>query len=566
MRVYIQNAQKGLKQCGLLEKDEFISGVLDEVSFVDTMNELSAMESSCLQGGNEMVKVSSMDMYDAIQQFEGMECKNMHCGMDAQVDTKYKTVAKKVKPVALPLPPESKEKMDEASMQPNLRDPNKIGHKFTQETLKEMKIGDKDFLSSVEKECFEEMLVKHGKAFAFQSHEIGCVDPSVIAPMVIFTVPHVPWNLRPIPVPKALLPKLMELLKEKIKMGILEPSCAPYSNRWFTVPKKNGALRFIQDMQPVNKVTIRNVGTGPIVDEFAEAFAGKSIYSMGDLYSGYDQFQLDIQSRDLTTMKTPLGLVRMCTLPQGATNSVAHMMNGMNKVLRDFIPQITMPFLDDVPIKGCDEREKDKALDSRGCRKFVANHIKDCDKILSKLEEVNLTLSGLKSVFGVGEVLIVGHLCTTNGRRPCPAKIDAIQRMKETCINVTEVRRFLGACVFYLIWIPHYAHVADPLYQLLRKNQKFLWSVVHVKAMQKLKQLLQTSPTLRKVDYECGRPVIVTVDTSPTGIGWAVGQDDEDDRRYVIRFGAKVLSIRQRNYPQIKRELWGVVTALKCEK
>ena len=74
-------------------------------------------------------------------------------------------------------------------------------------------------------------------------------------------------------------------------------------------------------------------------------------------------------------MKTPLGLARMCTLPQGATNLVAHMMNGMNKVLRDFIPQITMPFLDDGPIKGCDEREKDEALDLRGCRKFVANHI-----------------------------------------------------------------------------------------------------------------------------------------------------------------------------------------------
>ena len=52
----------------------------------------------------------------------------MHCGMDAQVDTKYKTVAKKVKPIALPLRLESKEKMDEAFMQPNLRDPNKIGH------------------------------------------------------------------------------------------------------------------------------------------------------------------------------------------------------------------------------------------------------------------------------------------------------------------------------------------------------------------------------------------------------------------------------------------------------
>ena len=137
------------------------------------------------------------------------------------------------------------------------------------------------------------------------------------------------------------------------------------------------------------------------------------------------------------------------------------------------------------------EREKDEALDSRGCHKFVANHIKDCDKILSRLEEVNLTLSGLKSVFGVDEVLIVGHLCTNNGHRPCPTKIDAIQRMKETCINVTEARQFLGgACVFYLIWIPHYAHVVDPLYELLRKNQKLLGSVVHVKSMQKLKKLL----------------------------------------------------------------------------
>ena len=66
-------------------------------------------------------------------------------------------------------------------------------------------------------------------------------------------------------------------------------------------------------------------------------------------------------------MKTPLGLVRMCTLPQGATNSaVAHMMNGMNKVLRDFIPQTTMPFIDDLPIKGCEKREKDEALDFKG--------------------------------------------------------------------------------------------------------------------------------------------------------------------------------------------------------
>ena len=130
---------------------------------------------------------------------------------------------------------------------------------------------------------------------------------------MIFTIPHVPWNLKPILVPRAHIPKLMELLKQKVEMGILEPSSAPYSNRWFIVPKKNGTLCFIQDLQPVNKVTIRNAGIRPTIDEFVEAFTGRSIYSVGDLYSRYDQFQLAVESRDITTMRTPLGLVRMCT-------------------------------------------------------------------------------------------------------------------------------------------------------------------------------------------------------------------------------------------------------------
>ena len=134
-------------------------------------------------------------------------------------------------------------------------------------------------------------------------------------------------------------------------MGILERSNAPYSNRCFTVPKKNGSLQLIQDLLPMNKVMIQNFGAGPIVDEFAEAFAGRAIYSVEALYFGYHQFQLATDSRDITTMQTPIGLVRMCTLLQGATNSVAHMMNTMNKMLRDYIPEITMLFLDDIPMK-----------------------------------------------------------------------------------------------------------------------------------------------------------------------------------------------------------------------
>ena len=55
--------------------------------------------------------------------------------------------------------------------------------------------------------CFKEMILRHGGAFAYESHKIGCVDPTIVAPMVIFTISHIPWNSQPIPIPKAHLPK-----------------------------------------------------------------------------------------------------------------------------------------------------------------------------------------------------------------------------------------------------------------------------------------------------------------------------------------------------------------------
>ena len=73
-----------------------------------------------------------------------------------------------------------------------------------------------------EEERFRRMIESHGRAFAFSPGEIGCVNPKIVEPMVIFTVPHVPWNIKPIPVPRAHIPKLIELLKEKIEMGILD--------------------------------------------------------------------------------------------------------------------------------------------------------------------------------------------------------------------------------------------------------------------------------------------------------------------------------------------------------
>jgi transposase InsO family protein len=251
----------------------------------------------------------------------------------------------------------------------------------------------------------------------------------------------------------------------------------------------------------------------------------------------------------------------MCTAPQGATNSVAHVSNAMNKIFCDFIPEIVYPFIDDLPIKGCAMEEKKSFYVKNGVRKFVYDHLQHVDSVLKRLIEVRLTLSVEKSKFAVPEIKVVGQICGTYGRKPCANNVLGIVNL-QPCKDQHEVRRFLGACSFYRIWIPHYAHVAEPLYQLLRKQNIFKWTEECQDAQDSLKNSLMSDPIYGVKE----RPLTLTVDTSPTAIGWVLRQNDESGHRYASRYGAKVLNQHQRNYAQVKRELWGLYTALKVER
>ncbi|MCO5567325.1 hypothetical protein L7F22_021015 [Adiantum nelumboides] len=102
------------------EENENITCV-EEFSFLDTMDELNLIVKEDVQDELQVVKVCSLEMYDVIKAFETKDCVNAINGkQEAHVETKYKSLANKVKPVALPLPTDCKEKMEEASLQPSL--------------------------------------------------------------------------------------------------------------------------------------------------------------------------------------------------------------------------------------------------------------------------------------------------------------------------------------------------------------------------------------------------------------------------------------------------------------
>src|SRR5436190_4855479 len=135
--------------------------------------------------------------------------------------------------------------------------------------------------------------------------------------------------------------------------GVYEPSNSSYRSRWFTVVKKDGkSLHIVHSLEPLNEVTIAHSGVPPLPEHLAEQFGGRACGAMLDLYVGYDERLIAPTSRDLTTFQTPYGAMRLVTLPMGWTNSVPIFHDDVTFILQPEIPHITIPFIDDVPVKG----------------------------------------------------------------------------------------------------------------------------------------------------------------------------------------------------------------------
>ncbi|KIK72683.1 hypothetical protein PAXRUDRAFT_73121, partial [Paxillus rubicundulus Ve08.2h10] len=169
-----------------------------------------------------------------------------------------------------------------------------------------------------------------------------------------------------------------------------------------------------------------------------------------------------------------------------------------------------MPFVDDVPVKS--EQTHYQAADGSyktipknpGIFCFIWNHC-------------------IKFILAVPDATIIGHKCTLEGRIPHEDKVQKIRDWLE-CSNVTHIRGFLGVCGVVRIFIKDFAKIASPLVNLTRKGVPFLWDDTHRIAMWRLKDKIAKSPALRRIDYECGREVILAVDTSVIAVGFILLQ------------------------------------------
>src|SRR5882724_2550031 len=93
------------------------------------------------------------------------------------------------------------------------------------------------------------------------------------------------------------------------------------------------SLQLVHDLQPLNAITIKDSGAPPILESFADSLGGCGCYTGLDLFVAFDHRSLLVWSRDLTTFQTPLSLLRLTSLPMGATNSVQVLQGDVSFIL-----------------------------------------------------------------------------------------------------------------------------------------------------------------------------------------------------------------------------------------
>ena len=232
------------------------------------------------------------------------------------------------------------------------------------------------------------------------------------------------------------------------------------------------------------------------VEEVAAQMPNSTVFSVLDAKSSFWQISLDHKSSLLTTFSTPFGRFRFLRMPFGINSASEVFQRAMEQIFAGYPCAV---IVDDIIVGGNGEQEHDVNL----------------KKVLDRAREVNLRLNPQKCKFRLNEVSYVGHIFTSKGLQPDPAKTKAITEMLPPD-NVTALQRFLGMINYLGKFIPNLSELSAPLRELTCKNTEWCWFKQHQDAFEDLKHRISGPPTLKYYDVQ--KPVTLTCDASQFGL------------------------------------------------
>ena len=309
-----------------------------------------------------------------------------------------------------------------------------------------------------------------------------------------------PPSRPPFRLSKPELEELKHQLEDLLSHGFIEPSQSPYGAPVFFVRKADGSLRMVCNWRPLNEITVKVQACLPSIEDLFDTVRGAKYFTKLDLMSGYHQVTVHDSDVPKTAINTPFGHYHFCVMGFGLTNAPATFMSLMNDVLRPFLRQCVVVFLDDILVFSS----------------TWTKHLEHLDSVLSALQKNNLYCKPSKCQFGASTVKFLGHVLTGETIAPDDDKLTAVKDWKVPR-STTDVRSFLGFANYFRRFIKEYSSISKPLERLTGKCSKFVWDNSANTAFLKLKEALISAPVLQIADVS--KPFRVMNDASDFAIG-----------------------------------------------
>lgn len=351
--------------------------------------------------------------------------------------------------------------------------------------------------------------------------------------------------------PRRLDPQRLEAAKREIdellKAGICRPSKSNWSSPAHLVKKKDSnEWRLCGDYRALNRITVPDRYPVPFLQDFANVFHGKTIFSKIDLRKAYHQVPVEPSDIPKTAIALPFGLFEFNFMTFGLRNASQTFQRLMNEVCRDL--DFAFCYLDDIIIASANEQKHKQHL-----------HV-----IFGRLNEYGLHVNVDKCELGKESLIYLGHLISSDGIRPRPEKVETIRNFSKPSI-AKELIRFMAMINFYRRFIPHAVDsqmILNSLVDGKKRNDTtpIVWSDETSLAFEKCKEDLSNATLLAFPHREAELQLVV--DASDTSVGGVLHQIVNNVTQ-PLGFYSKKLTNAQQKYSTYDRELTAIYQAVR---